>query len=175
MPISAEHFQKICSIILPAIVLMFALLLNLTVMPITASFKVIIPFVFIVCFYWSIYRPDVVPLWSIFMFGTVLDLLSGLPLGLNAFSLMAVCWVIRDQRVVLVTQPFLMIWLLFVVFCGVEALMKWFLFGLASFQWGDAMALLPDIIFGVLAYPLISIFLHLVTKLCFDTDRYQGA
>jgi len=172
MSVSVEHFQKICSIILPAVILMFALMLNLTVMPITSSFKVIIPFVFIVSFYWSIYRPDIIPLWSIFMFGIVLDLLSGLPLGLNAFSLMAVCWVIRDQRAVLITQPFLMIWLLFIMFCAIEAVIKWFLFGLAGFNWGDLMAALPDVMFGVFVYPLISIFLHFVTKLCFGTDGY---
>lgn len=167
MSTSTEHFQKISGIIVPVLILICALLFNLTVIPVTASFKVIIPFVLMVGYYWSIYRPEAVPLWAIFICGVLIDVLSGLPLGLNALSLMAVCWIVRDQRVVLITQPFLMLWLLFILFCVAESVMKWLLFGLVSFHWGDLMVLFPDVAASIFIYPFIALFLHFISRISF--------
>lgn len=171
---ATEYIQKIGHIIIPAVIFVSAMLFNLNVIPMTPSFKVMVPFVLMVGFYWSIYRPQVAPIWSIFLCGLMIDIVSGLPLGLNALSLTLICLIVRDQRVVLITQPFFMLWGVFALFCIAEALVKWAVFSLTIFQIASLSAVLPDIIFGVLLYPFIALFLHAIGKLFLDGDIYKG-
>src|SRR5438552_2032298 len=49
-------------------------------------------------YYWTIYRPDLLPPAAIFLCGVVLDLLSGAPLGVAALVFLLARVVILPQR-----------------------------------------------------------------------------
>jgi rod shape-determining protein MreD len=68
-------------------------------------------FVMMAIFYWSIYRPSVVSPILVFMLGLALDILTQAPIGLNALIFVVLQWVVSHQRVFLMGQPYVMIWI----------------------------------------------------------------
>jgi rod shape-determining protein MreD len=68
-------------------------------------------FVLMAIYYWAIYRPTLIPPVATFGLGIILDLLTGAPVGLNALLFTVLQWVVRRQRVFLMGQPFVMIWI----------------------------------------------------------------
>ena len=148
--------------------LLVLLLLNASALPIGDSIKVQVPLLLIAVFYWSVYRPGLMPLWLVFVCGVFLDFLTGVPLGLSAFVLMAVALIVRDQRILLLGQTFATLWFVFALFCAAAAGLKWFLFGLVHLNWGGLNMLWPDMIAGILLYPLVCIILHLGARFMDD-------
>lgn len=61
-------------------------------------------------FYWSVYRPDLMPRIAVFALGLLLDLLSGHPLGLNIAVLLFVNWLSVGQRRAIIGKPFFIAW-----------------------------------------------------------------
>ncbi len=47
----------------------------------------------VVVYFWSIYRPELLPAAAVFLVGFFQDVLSGAPLGLSSFVLLLVHWV----------------------------------------------------------------------------------
>ena len=158
----------------PMVLLVLLLLLNASALPIGDSMKAQVPLLLIAVFYWSVYRPGLMPLWLIFISGVLLDFLTGVPLGLSAFVLMAAGLIVRDQRILLLGQPFVTLWFVFALFCAAAAGLKWFLFGLVHLSWGGVGALWPDMISGILLYPLVCFILHLSTRLMGGGAKVRG-
>ena len=70
------------------------------------------PLLLMAIYYWSIYRPALIPAWLVFTAGIMIDLLSGIStVGINALIFVLVHWVVTDQRRFLLGQSFLMIWI----------------------------------------------------------------
>lgn len=116
-------------------------------------------------FYWAIYRPTLIPNWFVFGLGLLLDLLSGMPLGINAFIFLLVYWVISDQRRVFVGQPFATVMIGFTLVFGLSNALRWFLFGLLSGSWPGLVPTAAITLSGLLIFPLVSMLLHAVHKL----------
>lgn len=116
-------------------------------------------------FYWAIYRPTLIPNWFVFLLGLGMDLMSGLPLGINAFIFLLVYWVISDQRRVFVGQPFVSVMLGFSLVLIASNLLHWFLFSILSGTWPPLMPIAGIILSGLFIFPLINIVLHMIHKL----------
>ena len=56
------------------------------------------PLFLMAVYYWSAYRPTLVPLWFVFFMGLLLDLLSGAPIGLNALVLVCLLYTSPSPR-----------------------------------------------------------------------------
>jgi rod shape-determining protein MreD len=69
----------------------------------------------IAVYYWLVHRPDLMPVWAVFLIGVVQDLLSGRPLGVAAFVLLVVYAVIASQRQFFTNAPFILVWLVFLL------------------------------------------------------------
>lgn len=122
-------------------------------------------FTIMAIFYWAIYRPTLIPNWIVFLLGLALDLVSGLPMGINAFIFLLVYWIISDQRRVFVGQPFLTVMIGFTLVLGASNILRWALF---CFLTGTHVPFLPVagvIISGLFIFPLINILLHMIHKL----------
>ena len=50
-------------------------------------------------YHWAIYRPNLMPLWSIFVLGVLQDLLSGVPLGLYILVFLTVYGVVLSTPI----------------------------------------------------------------------------
>jgi rod shape-determining protein MreD len=64
----------------------------------------------IAVFYWSVYRPDLMPLWAVFGLGLLQDVLGGTPLGLHALGFLAIQAVGFGQRRAFIGKPLSLAW-----------------------------------------------------------------
>jgi rod shape-determining protein MreD len=76
-------------------------------------------------YYWSIYRPEKLPLPAVFAIGLVQDALSGGPMGMIALMLVAVYGIGVSQRRFFLGKSFLVEWLGFVVIAAGAAIAAW--------------------------------------------------
>ena len=77
----------------------------------------------IAVFYWTLYRPDLMPVWAVFVLGLVQDALLGLPIGVSACMLTAAHAFVATQRRFLIRKSFGVVWMSFkVVALGAFAL-----------------------------------------------------
>lgn len=116
-------------------------------------------------FYWAVYRPTLMPPWYVFILGLLTDILSGLPLGLNAFILVAVHWVVRTQRVYLMGQSFFGLWMGFAVTCFLAFSAQWILFAIVARSLVPASPSLASAGLTILVFPLISLLLVMIHRI----------
>ncbi len=105
----------------------------------------------IAIFYWTVYRPDLIPPVFIFFIGLIQDVLVGSLLGMNALALLLVYGITLTQRQVFLSKPFSVTWLGFIVISGGAFLMMWCLTGILNIN----IILNPVILFQF----LLTIFL----------------
>jgi len=157
-----DMFIRLCVVYVLMLVL-FALNTISLSFPLTGSVEM--PLVIMAIYYWSVYRPTIVPLWFVFAAGILLDLLSGLPVGLNAFIFITIRLLILDQRLFLTGQHFLTVWLGFIGVCAAAMSVQWILFGLIHWHWTPFQPMLVMIVLGIFLFPVVSVLLHLTHRL----------
>lgn len=89
----------------------FAVTLALAVMPsLPLGLPAQVPgapwFTLMAVFYWTIYRPDLMPAPAVFAAGLVQDLVTGAPVGMTALILLAVYNLVLKQRRTFIGKPF---------------------------------------------------------------------
>ena len=84
--------------------LLCLLLLSLINIPSLQSGEIRQGFFLIGLYFWTIYRPNLLPYSIVFLLGIVMDVLSGGLLGLHAFCFMVLAIVVRGQRRFLLGQ-----------------------------------------------------------------------
>ncbi len=102
-----------------------AAIVMLSVVPLPVpEYAVLAPgFLLMAVFYWTVHRPDLFPAWGAFALGLFDDLLSGAPLGLNAFVLLLAHFSIVAQHKVFRGKAFWLIWAAFAILAaGAHAL-----------------------------------------------------
>ncbi|MEX2643100.1 MAG: rod shape-determining protein MreD [Acetobacterales bacterium] len=107
-------------------------------------------------YFWSVYRPGLMPYLAVFALGIMFDLLSGVPLGLNAVVFMLVRLITVSQRRFLVGKPFLMVWWGYMMIAAGAAFAAWVLSSVAT---GRLLPTLPPVfqlLLTVGVYPLVS-------------------
>lgn len=143
-------------------------LLGLASLPHPFSGLVKIPLMLIAIYYWSIYRPTLIPIVLVFTAGLLTDLLLAGPLGFSALIYVVLQWLVVDQRSFLLGQSFLVVWFIFTMINAAIVALKWFIAGLMNMQWGVLSDVLPDMLLGVVAFPVVYIILHLSHKMLPD-------
>jgi len=84
----------------------------------------------IAVYYWTVFKPDLMPPVAVFTVGLIQDILGGGPLGMMAFLLLAVRQFIMFQGRAFLERDFLFNWMIFVIFALVFGVAYW---GLTSF------------------------------------------
>ncbi len=134
-----------------------------------------IPFIFMVLYYWAVYRPAILPPLLIFIIGLTYDFLSGFPIGISSFIFIILYKSVSSQRHIIIDQPFIVIWLAYVVVSSASLLAQWGLFGLLNFQWTPFMPVILAIIAGGLLFPIIAFIFTLSNRLLPTfTDHYSA-
>lgn len=78
-------------------------------------------------YFWSIYRPELLPVWAAFLVGLLQDLLTGSPLGLTALVLVLVRALAVSQRRTLLGQSFGVEWAGFLMIAAGAGAAGWLL------------------------------------------------
>jgi rod shape-determining protein MreD len=124
------------------------------------------PLILMAIYYWSIYRPTLVPAWLAFITGVFVDLLSGIStVGVSALVFVMVQWLVTDQRRFLMGQSFLMIWIGFAIVSIAALFLQWLVYGILGGAWLPTEPLGFSILLGMALFPVISMLLHLTHKI----------
>ena len=110
----------------------------------------------IAVYYWSIYRPDLLPMAAVFGVGLFPDALAGTPLGLTSLVLSLVQYVVIAQRRFFHSKTFLVEWWGFLLVAPGAALVSWLL---ASLYFGVLVAPQPlgfQLLLSIALYPCLA-------------------
>ena len=110
-------------------------------------------------YYWSLFRPELMPAGAAFLLGLLVDVLSGGPPGLNALVLILVHWAASGQRRALAGKSFAVGWLGYLLLAGGAAILNWFVASVFHVTVIESVPLLVSHAIGTAAYPLVAIFL----------------
>ena len=109
----------------------------------------------IAVFYWTVYRPDLMPAIAVLPLGLWQDFLEGGPIGLNGLSLLIVYGVIVFQRVFFRGKSFLVVWWAFGLTAAFAAIVFW----LASIAWHlryvDPTPLMFQVVLTLTVFPFL--------------------
>jgi rod shape-determining protein MreD len=107
----------------------------------------------IAVYYWTVHRPDLMPVWAVFLIGLFQDLLSGGPVGVGVAALLVVHGMVVSLRRYFGGASLFALWLVFAPVAGAAIFTLWLLTCLlrgalldpepAAFQYLATMAAYP--------------------------------
>lgn len=108
-------------------------------------------------FYWTLYRPDLMPALAVFVVGLLFDALSGAPLGVNVLAFLTLHGLVAGQRRFFYGKPFMLVWLGFAVATATALAVAWVLTAL----WhgsviGGQDRMVTQFVMTVGCFPLVS-------------------
>jgi len=115
-------------------------------------------------YYWSIYRPDLLPLVATFLLGLVQDSLSGTPLGLNVSVLLVVQGVVVSQRRFFHGKSFMVVWSGFAVLASGAVALNWVLAMAFYAALASPTPALFQLVLTVALFPCLTWFFRLVRR-----------
>jgi rod shape-determining protein MreD len=115
-------------------------------------------------YYWTIYRPDLLPPGAIFLCGVVLDLLSGAPLGVAALVFLLTRVVVMPQRRFFVDRLFPFVWGGFTLLAAGAIAFLWLLGSVLSGVMLDMRAATLQWVLTVACFPAIAYLLMRVQR-----------
>jgi rod shape-determining protein MreD len=161
---SVKGFENGLRLLMPGLLLMILFMLSVTALPLPHVGPIKPALLLMAVYYWSIYRPTMMPPWLCFVTGLLLDLLTGLPPGVNAVIFTLVQWIVRDQRKFLMGQPYITIWAVFILVAGLSGLAQWMLYGLVNMHWAPILPVVISLAATIFLFPAVTLFLIMVHR-----------
>lgn len=146
-------------LMVPHLLLLALLLLNVVALPLLPTGAVKPQFVLMAVYYWAIYRPTLLPPSFCFMIGLLMDVLSGMPPGINALVLVMTQWLVRDQRRFMMGQPYSTIWAVFGLVSVLAICAQWGMYGLVHMHWSPLLPVLSGALISLFLFPFITLLL----------------
>ena len=109
----------------------------------------------IAVFYWTIYRPDLMPAIAVLPLGLWQDLLNGAPIGLNGLTLLIVYGVIVFQRVFFRGKSFLVVWWAFGLTAAFAAVVFWLAVIAWHLRYVDPTPLIFQVVLTLTVFPFL--------------------
>ena len=116
-------------------------------------------FTLMAAYYWTIYRPDLLPALPLFLIGTIQDLLSGGLPGVTAVTLLVTRAIVLSHRHYFVDRPFPFIWAGFTLLTGAAMLFSWALHSLLAAEVLDLRGPILSAVLTVSVFPIASFLL----------------
>lgn len=116
-------------------------------------------FLLMAIYYWTVFRPTLIPPMMAFVWGLMFDLMSGLPVGMNALIFLIIQWVVRDQRLYLMGQSFFMLWAGYAMTALVYSVMQWGIFALVYSTLPDYRPPAITCLLSIGLFPLVCLLL----------------
>ena len=160
MPLIYTHFRFRFLELLPILLLLFVSLngnsiVNLNFFSINLHY--------IIVYYWVLRRPESLGYGFIFLAGIISDVIFGLPLGLNALSLLVVAGVAAYVRVVTVRITLINDWISFVPALLITNFVYFLSLYLSNYP-VDYLYLFKNLVFTFIFYPILWILFFLISN-----------
>lgn len=125
----------------------------------------IMPFLTLIgVYYWSVFKPELVPVSVVFVLGLLQDILLGSPFGLMSLLLVIVQQFIFSQGRQFLERDFLFNWFVFVMIVIGFGALSWAITSLYFRVFLDFVDVLGQILLTIAFYPLITWVLGLIRK-----------
>jgi rod shape-determining protein MreD len=125
----------------------------------------IMPFLTLIgVYYWSVFKPELVPVSVIFVLGLIQDILLGSPFGLMSLLLVVVQQFIFIQGRQFLERDFLFNWFVFVMIVIGFGALSWGITSLYFRVFLDFIDVIGQILLTIAFYPLITWMLGLIKK-----------
>jgi rod shape-determining protein MreD len=141
--------------ITPVAITLLLALLPLVPLNMPLDFGVVPAFTLMSVYYWTIYRPDLMPVGVIFLIGVAQDLLAGGPLGLTALILVGTYAVIVTQRRTFLNKPFPLAWGGFLVTAVAATVVSWLVASLLAGHTLELSQAFMQLLVTFLIFPLL--------------------
>jgi len=83
-------------------------------------------------FHWAVYKPALLPAYSVFFIGLIHDILHGFPLGVNTVVFLIIFGVVTSQHRFFFGKSFTVVWIGFGIVLAGSILMIWILMSLLN-------------------------------------------
>ena len=117
-------------------------------LPITPAFGLM------AVFYWSVYRPDLLPALAVFALGLLQDLIAGAPLGITAAIWLGTYALVLNQRKIFLGKPFAVSWWGFTMVAIAAGAARWLISSALAGHMLDAHRMAAELAATVLLFPL---------------------
>lgn len=154
-----EKFKTFWHHVAPLLLILFFMILEVIPYNIAGYTGIKPELILIAIFYWSVHKPSLMsPLLS-FLLGLTLDMISALPLGVNALTFVLINKLATDQRRVFLGQPYWVSWAGFSIVALLAICVQTALVYLITGALAEYSNLLMIFILTVALFPLISFLL----------------
>lgn len=109
--------------------------------------------VLIPIYYWTLYRPRLMSVWSVAALGLIADFLGVTPLGVEMLTLLIGYRVAVSQRKIFASAPFIIVWAGFLLMSAVAGLAQWLLVSALRETIIDPRPAFLLYMIGAVAYP----------------------
>ena len=121
------------------------------------GFAALVPAVALISvYYWTIFRPDLMPALAVFAIGLFQDILSGMPLGMNALILLLVYGIVLGQRRFFLGQSFLVMWWGFLLIVAGAFTLMWLTMSALETTLLDPMPALFQALVTLAVFPIFT-------------------
>jgi len=122
-------------------------------------------FLLISIFYWSVYRPSIFPPIMIFCVGIIQSLIFEYPVGLHSILYLSIYFLITRQRIFLMGQSYLNLWLFFSLTVFLYIILEWLFFSIRYFHVADFQISILSSVVTIFLYPILSLLLIFLNRL----------
>ena len=147
----------------------FTILFLIIIMVLPYKFTVIgdiMPFLTLIgVYYWSVFKPELLPVGVVFVLGLLQDVLLGSPLGLMSLLLVVVQQFIFFQGRQFLERDFLFNWFVFVMLVIGFGFLSWAITSLYFRVFLDYWGVIGQIFLTIAFYPIITWILGLARKM----------
>ena len=117
----------------------------------------IMPFLTLIgVYYWSVFKPELLPVGVVFVLGLLQDILLGSPLGLTSLLLVVVQQFIYFQGRQFLERDFIFNWFVFVMLVIGFGLLSWGITSLYFRVFLDYLGVIGQILLTIAFYPIIT-------------------
>jgi rod shape-determining protein MreD len=155
-PTPAARASRVVVTVLPFVIGVLCVLLSFVPVGRIFGSSTMPAFALMAIFYWAVVRPDLFPVYAVFLVGLLTDLLSWGPIGLWAFTYVLTYTLVLTQRFLIVNVPFSVFWFSFLLTGLIAGAISW---GLASLIYGALLPVRPvltQIIVTAAVFPLFA-------------------
>lgn len=163
--ISGFHFLKIAGIYAFLVILF---VMSVVELPFLGAEGGRLAFFLIGLYFWSVYRPHLLPYPVVFLSGLLLDFVSGGLVGLYALCFMVIVMIVRGQRRFLQGQSWPVIWAGFAVAVCVVMIVQCVAYSLANWALPPLLPIVFNLVISGLLYPLLLPVMMLLNRSVID-------
>lgn len=139
-PTPASRASRVVMTILPFAIGLFCVLLSFVPIGRIFGTSIMPAFALMAVYYWAVVRPDMFPVYAVFLIGLLTDLLSAGPIGLWAFVYVVTYAIVLTQRFLAINAPFSVFWFGFLLAALLAGTIGW---GVASMLFGTVLSVKP--------------------------------